>query len=162
MEQVRCQECGLTCCASSECDNNSYMLGMYVKIETLNLSIREPVKFGNVACKQSKWARTMYHSLTVIIMLFTLFTLLNKSKSIIVSANVFRTRLVFTRRRWTFHERVNTDDEHRTRIRCRSELCKNALVSLDVRVDVVRVRDCPKSFIATIVQYSKNKTTLMK
>ena len=28
----------------------------------------------------------------------------------ILPAKVFRTRLVFTPRRWTFHERVNTDE----------------------------------------------------
>ena len=36
------------------------------------------------------------------------------SNLIIVSVKVFQTRLVFKPRRWTFHERVNTD-EHRAR-----------------------------------------------
>ena len=51
----------------------------------------------------------------------------------IVSAKVFRTRVVFTPRRWTFHERVNTD-EHRA--------CDN-------------VRDRPKNF------YSNNNRACM-
>ena len=53
--------------------------------------------------------------------------LLNTQILCIVSLKVFRTRLVFTPRRWICHERVNTD-EHRTHDNVRA------------------VRDRPKNF----------------
>ena len=49
-----------------------------------------------------------------------------KVKSFIIFAKVFRTRLVFTLRRWTFHEHVNTDEhEHVVRDRPKNVYSNN-------------------------------------